>query len=272
MCGATVSEMVTVDAGLRQRLADVGESQVPNQICVRCYGTLGKKISAGAQVFLKEKAKEEQKLAIWKSRVTLIKTGRQYMSQKMYAEAAISYEKYIRVLEIIYELAPGTLHPDRLKQAHQTKELTIVASVYWDLLRIYDTSSKYSSRQKEAARKLAQFLRYTPIYPDIIKKAQAHQRRSKNPGIFKEFLKACEANKSNCFIATAVFESPIAEEVLMLRVYRDFVLQNYWLGRMFIRFYYFASPSIANYIERFPVTKCLLRPFLKRLAIFLNTF
>lgn len=64
-----------------------------------------------------------------------------------------------------------------------------------------------------------------------------------------------------CFIATAVFESPHAFEVEMLRDYRDRTLLNSAVGKQFVKFYYYFSPSIASMISN--------RRFLK---VFLNKY
>jgi hypothetical protein len=79
------------------------------------------------------------------------------MNDKAFSDAAVAYEKYIKVLEIIFDAKPGELSPEQFKDAARTQELTVVASAYWDLLRIYDTSEKYGDRQAIAAKKLAQF-------------------------------------------------------------------------------------------------------------------
>lgn len=50
---------------------------------------------------------------------------------------------------------------------------------------------------------------------------------------------------SGCYIATAVYGSYEAPEVMILREFRDNVLQNTWLGRAFIKFYYAVSPALA---------------------------
>jgi hypothetical protein len=62
-----------------------------------------------------------------------------------------------------------------------------------------------------------------------------------------------------CFIATAVFDSPYSPEVELLRKFRDNILLNSLLGRMFVKLYYVVSPPIATLITK---TK-FLKPFLK---------
>lgn len=70
-----------------------------------------------------------------------------------------------------------------------------------------------------------------------------------------------------CFIATAAFNSPFSEEVTILRYYRDEKLLKSNVGRAFISFYYFVSPSIANIISKSKImrsiTRSILHPFVQ---------
>lgn len=53
-----------------------------------------------------------------------------------------------------------------------------------------------------------------------------------------------------CFIATCVYGSPSAPEVELLRHFRDDVLRRYLLGQIFIKFYYWTSPTIVRLLEK----------------------
>lgn len=58
-----------------------------------------------------------------------------------------------------------------------------------------------------------------------------------------------------CFIATAVYGSFLAPEVQELRKFRDDVLLKSTIGRFFVHFYYFLSPSFANIIANHEILR-----------------
>lgn len=64
---------------------------------------------------------------------------------------------------------------------------------------------------------------------------------------------------SSCFIATAVYDSPIAPEVMELKKFRDDFLLVNSIGKSFVRFYYWVSPSIAVLIAKSTITKNIVR-------------
>ncbi len=62
-----------------------------------------------------------------------------------------------------------------------------------------------------------------------------------------------------CFIATAAYGTNSAEEIDVLRDFRDEVLAKSAAGRDYIGFYYAASPPIADFIARHEVLRTLVR-------------
>lgn len=70
-----------------------------------------------------------------------------------------------------------------------------------------------------------------------------------------------------CYIATAVYGSYTCEEVFQLRKFRDDYLSHYWLGRLFIRFYYAVSPTMAKRIRQDSLLGRAIRRFLDWLRI-----
>jgi hypothetical protein len=240
---------------------------VASDVCVGCMTEIQRLIAAssGGVLMAQERAKEQHRLQLWGNRVQLVKQARNFMTQKKYGEAAGAYEKYIKIMEIVFESKKGELKPELFKEKARHTELTVVASVYWDLLRIYDMSDRYADRQVNCAKQLASFIRFTPIYPDIIRKAEIFQRSAKNPAVVKQFLKMSSETRPRCFIATAAFESPFALEVQTLRHFRDQRLRKSFFGRNFIFFYYKHSPDLARFLDRHSWAKPLVRAALRAL-------
>ena len=76
--------------------------------------------------------------------------------------------------------------------------------------------------------------------------------------------------KKGCFIATSVYGSYSAPEVMILRNFRDQVLLKSMLGNTFVKVYYSISPSLAKYIDnkktmKHIVKRCFIDPIVDKL-------
>jgi len=65
-----------------------------------------------------------------------------------------------------------------------------------------------------------------------------------------------------CFIATAAYGTPTAEQIDMLREFRDVVLLKSTVGSQFVALYYRLSPPIADFIARNDLLRTLVRELL----------
>jgi very-short-patch-repair endonuclease len=74
-----------------------------------------------------------------------------------------------------------------------------------------------------------------------------------------------------CFIATAAFGTPMAQEIRALRRFRDLKMKPNLVGRYFIIFYYEASPPLARVIARSKCMKAFVRLNLKQIIRFLES-
>lgn len=258
-----------IDAGMRIALKEASAGKLlPDEVCPACYESLTSDVSQGLKLRLERDQREKNKMMMWKNRVHLIKNARNLMTQKAYSEAAVQYEKYLRVLEVVYNLQKGAISPKVFNNSARSKEMTVIASVYWDLLRIYDTSPRYGDRMSTAAKKLSEFLPFSPLYPDVVKQAEAMVRSAKNPAVIRQFLKSTKSQRGPCFVASAVFEdTPNAVELYWLRRYRDEVLRPRKAGRRLIWLYYKLSPPLARALARRPRPACLVRQMITKIAL-----
>jgi hypothetical protein len=75
---------------------------------------------------------------------------------------------------------------------------------------------------------------------------------------------------SGCYVATMVYGSYEAPEVLVLRKFRDHFLAHYSFGRSFINWYYTHSPSFVERYKNSPAVNNFIRFLLNGLVNFLS--
>jgi len=142
------------------------------------------------------------------------------------------------------ELSPENIEPyhNRGLAYMNTGEMAKAFDDYNMIIKLApDSAEAYSRRgflnsqlgnKQEAIRDYEEFLRLDP--------------NNQNAGLVKGELKKLQGG---CYIATAVYGSYDAPEVLYLRQFRDETLSASIFGRLFIRFYYFFSPPIAEHLK-----------------------
>ena len=77
--------------------------------------------------------------------------------------------------------------------------------------------------------------------------------------------------KEGCYIATAVYGSYDAPEVLVLRKFRDNVLKKSRGGRLFIKIYYALSPGLADKLRNHAFINAKVRGILDQIVKNLST-
>ncbi|MFO7712073.1 MAG: CFI-box-CTERM domain-containing protein, partial [Dehalococcoidia bacterium] len=84
-----------------------------------------------------------------------------------------------------------------------------------------------------------------------------------------------ESSPAGCFIATAAYGTPMAEEIQVLRDFRDGYLLTNSLGQAAVDLYYRVSPPIAGFIDGYPALKPVVRaalvPAVVMSTMFVNT-
>ncbi len=72
-------------------------------------------------------------------------------------------------------------------------------------------------------------------------------------------ISSSSGGRSNCFIATVAYGTPMAEEVKILSEFRDEYLLANPIGERFVATYYEVSPNIASFIREHPILKKIVR-------------
>jgi len=62
-----------------------------------------------------------------------------------------------------------------------------------------------------------------------------------------------------CFIATAAYGNPLAEQVIVLQIFRDRYLLSNVLGQTFVNAYYRFSPPLAEFISQHDALRAVVR-------------
>ena len=129
----------------------------------------------------------------------------------------------------------------------------------------------------EVKASLAKFYRYPNIkeeyskfISEIEKIVNSDKKTSKNNSNYSSNNNSSNTKKKGCYIATAVYGNYDADEVLVLRKFRDKFLQKYFLGRNFIKLYYTISPTLAKKLKsEYPITK-LTKKILDKFVCYLK--
>ncbi|MDZ4661233.1 MAG: CFI-box-CTERM domain-containing protein [Pseudomonadota bacterium] len=267
-CGGDSRELVRIDAGMRLSLTESGHrKEGALEVCTNCISDLSKMVSQGAKLRAQRKAREANLMALFRNRINVLKQARAYLAQKVFAEAAIEFEKYLRTLEVVYDTKPGALTPDTFKSAKKSSEMDVILSVLWDLIKIYDMNINYQGKLKEKIELFILFSKSTPAFAKLARKMHAYAPKARNKAIISELLKRCNAPRPRCFIASAAYESPEHPSVLTLCAFRDQVLLATPLGEAFVSMYYYFSPTIAGILDRCyflkPCVRAALYPLVK---------
>jgi len=76
--------------------------------------------------------------------------------------------------------------------------------------------------------------------------------------------------KSGCFVATSIYESYEAWQVILLRKFRDQTLLKSKYGRLFVKYYYIFGPYLSRTINKFRFLQKIFKPVLNLFVNSLN--
>ncbi|HET6300227.1 CFI-box-CTERM domain-containing protein [Microbacterium sp.] len=147
---------------------------------------------------------------------------------------------------------------DRVQQSLETIGYSMVASGMRTMT--HDEVETVTQMHEELTQR---FVQYTTRLHELMMKVNRE-----NP----QFLvpEAPKAAAGGCYIATAVYGSYNAAEVITLRKFRDHTLLTNPVGRVFVRVYYATSPPLAKRLANSKLTNHMVRRLLDRFVRFLE--
>jgi len=93
-------------------------------------------------------------------------------------------------------------------------------------------------------------------------KAQLKYNGTVIEGTTRQFTTDAPTSTGWCFIATVAYGTPTAEQIDVLREFRDVVLLESTVGSQFVTLYYQLSPPVADFIARSDFLRTLVRELL----------
>jgi ribonuclease HI len=263
-CQQETEKVTSIDLEVREiLLKHQSADAVYSRVCGGCIQLLTQHSVTPSLIEDKVDPEELKKMVIWRSRGDAIKSALFAMKDKNYEQALVSYLSYIKILEDSFSTPRSALTAKVFEEKGKPEELTTYIFALWDLIEIYDRGQH--EQQAEISAEFAKLVKGTAMNKTMARKARIAARDAKNPALYKQLNKELGGGRS-CFIATAVFGNTFAPEVLRLREFRDQVLETSVMGRIFIRAYYIASPSLSILIQRSPILAEALRPTLRTIA------
>lgn len=139
--------------------------------------------------------------------------------------------------------------PDSVALAHQAIGTSVVYMIAKEFIR----KDEWPTLYPEAVEALKKAIKLDPEN----REARRHLDRLSSVQRLAKMYGA--KTGGGCFIATAVYGSPIAPEVMAFRKFRDDVLLTSKAGADCVRFYYLLSPSIAGAVAHRRFARALIR-------------
>jgi hypothetical protein len=210
----------------------------------------------------------------WQASMSLLFGGGGFPGLAEYFESG----NYQKVIQGAKEHLRGYMSTDKISSMSEFELATfyLLGETYYELGEIETATGCFHVVLSQ--KKFINHMLTNPVYfPDYVEKAEERLNEiAKTKG--DDFVTNYDIvsfftnikRESGCFIATATFGSPFAPEVIALRRYRDDVLNHSILGRLFIRAYYFISPSIASMISSSEILRTGSRNVLNRIIILIH--
>ncbi len=220
-------------------------------VCEKCaQKCFSEKVRARIQQAY-HKMQDKKKRELWGRRVELVKNGVKAVAKKDYTSALRNFKEYLSILETHYRVQPNGLSPALFNSKKEAGDILLISGIYWDMAKIYDM---FEGKTAELQMCLNKYVEFSIGRPHHVMSSETVRKylksdKSKHKVAFESALTTLRSTMKKCFIASAVY-GPNSMQVNILQDYRDNILQNYFLGRLFVLSYYKISPLILKILIR----------------------
>jgi hypothetical protein len=196
-------------------------------------------------------------------RITYAKQGNIAAKEGNIRNALKFYNMYLKILadvkgvEGIDELSPKLFNKDI-----ELPEMLLISHIHWDLCKIFDISPHLEA---EFQKNLFKFVEFTEGNKFQVVNAEMLRRhikrdRHKHKKEFKEAYRRIYIASKKCYIATHCF-GETHPKTQSLRIFKNCIV-NFELGRLFVDFYYYLSPTIVMYCNKHRIFNFILTQFI----------
>jgi hypothetical protein len=239
--------------------------QVDSQmVCSDCSRNLKRQKFKERYERSREAAERKVIQQLFQKRIQHAKAGKNHFKKREFKKALQEYHSYLDILGRSLETEKTQIKPDQIQLPG---EQLLLASIFWDMSRMYDRDPRGDEQLKIY---IGSFERFSLGFPwqRAYKKNIAYYLNwgaPKHKEIFREVGKKYGARADKCVIASVVFH-PRAAETESLRAFRDKHLENNAPGRAMVDFYYGFGPKLIPILRKSSFLQKSIR-FLLRLFI-----
>ncbi|MBN21369.1 MAG: hypothetical protein CL678_08795 [Bdellovibrionaceae bacterium] len=215
--------------------------------------SLGAKIRKNIEASI-EKAEKQRIKDLFQKRIELAKDGIRHFESKNFPKATECFLTYLRILEDWKKSGKGGLHPSLFDLQKDGPELLLISGVYWDLTKLYDRTNS-PERYKDFKHFLNQYLIFSKgmSYESLSMETLRKYIMVDKPVHRKDFKEAYKKmGGKQCFVVTSLSDHTAQSTLPTLRSFRDEVLEESFVGQLFIDWYYANGPELAQAMNELP--------------------
>jgi hypothetical protein len=186
----------------------------------------------------------------YRQRFTIAKEGKRALQMGDHKNMVLRYTDYLRIIAETYEARTiYDIDPKSFDKKKDVVEQLLISQIYWELAKLYDQSDKVIDKLRAC---LNQFVRFTinqefqSLNSEVVRK-DLRKCRFKHEKIFKQSLESIYKDSRKCYLAT--FYSGDEELLSDFRLFKVFLWNKIYGGKLFVKAYYQFSPRIVSICE-----------------------